>query len=106
MSTVTATGVMSTRAVESLRLHPNRLKMLASRGQGFLFASRPDGQVAIPVAYGRLPDLPLPPEAALERNDQTQARGLHLYDGLPAGEEETPRGRSSCVPQSNWRPST
>jgi hypothetical protein len=48
MSTVAATGVMSTRAVESLRLHPNRLKMLASRGQGFLFASRPDGQVAIP----------------------------------------------------------
>jgi hypothetical protein len=72
----------STRAVESLRLHPNRLKMLASRGQGFLFASRPDGQVAIPVAYGRLPDLPLPPEAALGRNDQARARGLRLYDTL------------------------
>ena len=57
MSTVEPTGVMSTRAVESLRLHPNRLKMLASRGQGFLFASRPDGQVAIPVAYGQLPQL-------------------------------------------------
>jgi TraM recognition site of TraD and TraG len=80
MSTVAATGVMSTRAVESLRLHPNRLKMLASRGQGFLFASRPDGQVAIPVAYGRLPDLPLPPEAALQRNDQTRARGLRLFE--------------------------
>ena len=82
MSTVAATGVMSTRAVESLRLHPNRLKMLASRGQGFLFASRPDGQVAIPVAYGRLPDLPLPPEAALGRNDQNRARGLRLYEAI------------------------
>lgn len=82
MSTVAATGVMSTRAVESLRLHPNRLKMLASRGQGFLFASRPEGQVAIPVAYGRLPDLPLPPEATLKRNDQTHARGLRLCEAV------------------------
>lgn len=84
MSTVAATGVMSTRAVESLRLHPNRLKMLASRGQGFLFASRPDGQVAIPVAYGRLPDLTLPPEAALGRNDQASTRGLRLMSAMRA----------------------
>ena len=91
MSTVAATGVMSTRAVESLRLHPNRLKMLASRGQGFLFASRPDGQVAIPVAYGRLPDLPLPPEAALGRNDQKGARGLRLHEGITTDTARTPR---------------
>ena len=84
MSTVAATGVMSTRAVESLRLHPNRLKMLASRGQGFLFASRPDGQVAIPVAYGRLPDLPLPPEAGHHSNDQACARGLRLMSAMRA----------------------
>jgi hypothetical protein len=82
MSTVAPTGVMSTRAVESLRLHPNRLKMLAARGQGFLFAPRPDGQVAIPVAYGRLPDLPLPPEERLSRNDQTRAKGLRLSEPI------------------------
>ena len=84
LSTVTATGVMSTRAVESYRLHPNRLKMLASRGQGFLFASRHDGRVAIPVAYGRLPDLPLPPEKSLRRKDQTRARGLRLLSAIRA----------------------
>ena len=91
MSTVAATGVMSTRAVESLRLHPNRLKMLSSRGQGFLFASRPDGQVAIPVAYGRLPDLPLPPEADLRCNDQKSARGLRLCEGVTVDTVGTPR---------------
>jgi hypothetical protein len=91
MSTVAATGVMSTRAVESLRLHPNRLKMLASRGQGFLFASRPDGRVAIPVAYGRLPDLPLPPEAALGRNDQKRARGLRLCEAITTTETAADR---------------
>ena len=84
LSTMTATGVLSTRAVESYRLHPNRLKMLASRGQGFLFASRHDGRVAIPVAYGRLPDLPLPPERSLQRNDQARARGLRLCEELAA----------------------
>jgi len=78
LSTVTATGVLSTRAVESYRLHPNRLKMLASRGQGFLFASRRDGRAAIPVANGRLPDLPLPPEERLRRKNQARARGLRL----------------------------
>jgi hypothetical protein len=65
--------------------------MLASRGQGFLFASRPDGQVAIPIAYGRLPDLPLPPEAALRRNDQARERGLRLYEVLAVGADETLR---------------
>jgi hypothetical protein len=91
LSTVTATGVLSTRAVESYRLHPNRLKMLASRGQGFLFASRHDGRTAIPIAYGRLPQLPLPSEDSLRRNDQARARGLRLYEGLAANAEETPR---------------
>ena len=33
-STVTARGVLSTRAVEAYRLHPNRLKSLVCRGQG------------------------------------------------------------------------
>src|SRR5204862_3503008 len=61
-------------------------KMLASRGQGFLFASRRDGQVAIPVAYGQLPNLPLPPESSLRRHDQARARGLRLLDGLRSEE--------------------
>jgi hypothetical protein len=91
LSTVTATGVLSTRAVESYRLHPNRLKMLASRGQGFLFASRHDGRTAIPIAYGRLPQLPLPSENSLRRNDQARARGLRLYGGIATDTEETPR---------------
>jgi hypothetical protein len=98
MSTVAATGVMSTRAVESLRLHPNRLKMLASRGQGFLFASRPHGQVAIPVAYGRLPDFPLPPEAALRRNDPTRARGLRLCEAITTTETAAARPGKGTLP--------
>jgi hypothetical protein len=98
MSTVAATGVMSTRAVESLRLHPNRLKMLASRGQGFLFASRPDGQVAIPVAYGRLPDLPLPPEAVLRRNHQNGARGLRLYEAITTTQTDSARPGKATRP--------
>lgn len=100
-STVTATGVLSTRAVESYRLHPNRLKMLASRGQGFLFASRHDGRTAIPVAYGRLPELPLPSEKSLRRNDQARARGLRLYEGLAAGADHTPRGASVSAQASD-----
>jgi hypothetical protein len=98
LSTVTATGVLSTRAVESYRLHPNRLKMLASRGQGFLFASRQDGRTAIPIAYGRLPDLPLPSEASLRRNDQAQARGLRLYEGIAANAEEPQRRSLWALP--------
>jgi hypothetical protein len=80
---------MSTRAVESYRLHPNCLKMLASCGQGFLFASRRDGRQAIPLAYGQLPELPLPSEDSLRRNDQAQARGLRLNEGGGAIAEET-----------------
>ncbi|HTP25726.1 MAG TPA: TraM recognition domain-containing protein, partial [Anaeromyxobacteraceae bacterium] len=94
LSTVAPTGVLSTRAVESYRLHPNRLKMLASCGQGFLFASRRDGRQAIPIAYGQLPELPLPPEDALRRNDQTTARGLRLCEGAATGVGETIRNVS------------
>jgi hypothetical protein len=100
LSTVTATGVLSTRAVESYRLHPNRLKMLASCGQGFLFASRHDGRTAIPVAYGRLPQLPLPSEDSLRRNDQARARGLRLYEALAVGADETLRDGIVGAPQA------
>ncbi len=98
---VTATGVLSTRAVESYRLHPNHLKMLASRGQGFLFSSRHDGRMAIPVAYRRLPELPLPSENSLRRNAQARARGLRLYEGLVAGADDTPRGASVSAQPSD-----
>ena len=98
LSTVAPTGVLSTRAVESYRLHPNRLKMLASCGQGFLFASRRDGRQAIPIAYGRLSDLPLPPEDSLPRNDQARARGLRLYEGIGAGSEGTLRIVDASTP--------
>src|SRR2546428_789293 len=101
LSTVTATGVLSTRAVESYRLHPNRLKMLASRGQGFLFASRRDGRTAIPVVYGRLSELPLPSENSLRRNDQARAQGLRLYEGLSTRSEETLRSASIWTLPSN-----
>ncbi|HTP49986.1 MAG TPA: TraM recognition domain-containing protein [Anaeromyxobacteraceae bacterium] len=83
LATIEPTGVVSTRAVEAYRLHPNRLKMLASCGQGFLFASRRDGREAIPVAYCGLPELPLPPGDALPRRDQAQARGLRLGEQVP-----------------------
>jgi hypothetical protein len=80
LSTVTATGVLSTRAVEAYRLHPNQLKSLASRGQGYLFASRPRGMKAIPIAYSPMPELPAPPAEPLRRNDQARAPGLRLYE--------------------------
>jgi len=85
LATTVATGAMSTRAVESYRLHPNRLKMLAARGQGFLFASRPEGRTAIPVAYGQLPDLPADFRKPLARHDQARAPGLRLYERFVAG---------------------
>lgn len=78
LSVMAPTGMMSTRAVEAYRLHPNRLKQLASRGQGFLFASRGSGRVAIPIIYGQMPPLPTSSEP-LRRNDQTSARGLRLH---------------------------
>ena len=78
-STVTATGVLSTRAVEAYRLHPNQLKSLASRRQGYLFASRPQGMKAIPIAYGPMPELPAPLEP-LRQTNQTCAPGLRLYE--------------------------
>jgi hypothetical protein len=83
LALITATGARSTRTVEAYRLHPNRLKMLASRGQGFLFATRKGRRTAIPVAYGCMPEgLPLPPETSLVRHDQERAAGLRLYERL------------------------
>jgi hypothetical protein len=102
LSTVTATGVMSTRAVEAYRLHPNRLKGLAPRGQGFLFASRADGPTAIPIAYGRMPVLPTALSTPLPRTDQRKAPGLRLYQRFVLGKARTPP--STATPAANAPP--
>ncbi|MGO9830215.1 MAG: type IV secretory system conjugative DNA transfer family protein [Myxococcaceae bacterium] len=80
LSAILPTGLLSTRAVEAYRLHPNRLKSLASRGQGYLFASRPKGMTALPIAYGSLGQLPVPSAHSLRRIDQATAPGLRLYE--------------------------
>lgn len=52
--TIAAAGVFSSRAVEATRLHPSRLKSLASKGQGYLYASdRPDLTAARPRPSNR-----------------------------------------------------
>ena len=79
LAIIAATGVFSSRAVEAYRLHPNRLKSLASTGQGYLFASRPSGRIAIPIVYGHMPELPAPSISPLPRKDQGRAQGLRLY---------------------------
>lgn len=80
MATVTATGMLSTRAVEAYRLHPNRLKMLAARGQGFLFATRAAGTVAVPIVYAPMPPLARQWKTSLRRVDQAKVAGLRLYE--------------------------
>jgi hypothetical protein len=62
-------GCGGSAAVEACHLHPNQLKSLASRGQGYLFASRPRGMRATPIAYGPMPELPAPPAEPLLQND-------------------------------------
>jgi hypothetical protein len=95
LSVFAPTGVMSTRAVEAYRLHPNRLKQLAARGQGFLFATRANGRVAIPILYGQMPQFPVPTEP-LQRNDQSRARGLRLEDAnLPVTTHASASSRSA-----------
>jgi hypothetical protein len=96
LATIAATGVFSSRAVEAYRLHPNRLKSLASTGQGYLFASLPSGRTAIPIVYGRMPALPAPSISALPRNDQSRAQGLRLYERFVAP-AKLPRVQSESV---------
>ena len=105
---VLPTGMLSTRAVEAYRLHPNRLKSLASRGQGYLFASRPRGMTALPIAYGSLGQLPVPSANSLRRIDQATAPGLRLYDlSAPrgGGKAESSSGMDAAGPvpvPSSW----
>lgn len=81
-------GDASARMVESYRLHPNAIKALPRFGQGFLLgtAQRRGWFGTTPTAGPSALSYPRLPEGLLEgmdyplvRNDQTRARGLHLY---------------------------
>jgi hypothetical protein len=65
--------------VEAYRLHPNAIKALARRGQGYLLSD----EGLHPVAYGMLP--PLTADYSLPRKDQRKARGLRLYETFVVG---------------------
>ena len=73
--TSVATQESSTRLVESYRLHPNRIKQLARSGQGYLYTD----EGITPVCYPLFPPS-LRARYGLARNDQSTARGLHLYE--------------------------
>lgn len=69
-----ATREASTRLVESYKLHPNRIKNLASCGQGFLYTD----SMLHPVCYGQLP--PLRADYPLVSRPEATVAGLHLYE--------------------------
>ncbi len=69
-----ATGDASSKRVESYKLHPNAIKNLAARGQGYLVG----GKQLVPVAYSPLPDFDI--DFPLTRNNQQKAVGLRLYE--------------------------
>ncbi len=69
-----ATGDVSSKHVEAYKLHPNAIKSLARCGQGYLF----NDEGLRPVCYGMLP--PLSSDFPLKRKEQSQARGLRLYE--------------------------
>lgn len=75
-----ATGDASTKLVEQYKLHPNRIKTLATSGQGYLY----NGEGIKPIVYGMLPPN-LVANYPLARKDQSQAVGLRLYDRFIAG---------------------
>ena len=68
------TGDASTKLVEVFRLHPNAVKSLSSRGQGYCYC----GKDIVPLAFGVLPELQI--KAPLVRRDQSPARGLRLEE--------------------------
>lgn len=68
------TGDMSSKLVETFRLHPNAIKTLARCGQGYLV----NDEGLKPIVYGMLP--PLQADLPLPKKDQTKARGLRLYE--------------------------
>ena len=64
----------------AFKLHPNRLKTLAGRGQGYLFFTGLEGGGALPVNYAPMPRLRRNWSEELERKDQAKARELRLYE--------------------------
>jgi hypothetical protein len=75
-----ATGDASTKMVEQYKLHPNRIKTLATSGQGYLY----NGEGIKPIVYGMLPP-DLVATYPLERKDQSRAVGLRLYERFVVG---------------------
>ena len=75
-----ATGDASTKLVEAYKLHPNRIKTLATSGQGYLY----NGEGIKPLVYGMLPP-GLVAHYDLPRKDQARAVGLRLYERFIAG---------------------
>lgn len=83
------TGESSNREVEEFNLHPNQLKSLAPRGQGYLLL--PDGTAG--VSFETLPrfavrNFKLPHKPAGE--------GLNLYDLFVSGQQEERAHASAC----------
>ena len=70
-----ATGDASTKLVEAYKLHPNRIKNLATAGQGYLY----NGEGIKPIVYGMLP-ADLVARYDLKQKDQSKARGLRLHE--------------------------
>lgn len=75
-----ATGDASTKLVEQYKLHPNRIKTLATSGQGYLY----NGEGIKPIVYGMLPP-DLIADYKLPQKDQSRAVGLRLYEKFIAG---------------------
>lgn len=78
------TGDASTKLVEAYRLHPNRIKHLSTRGQGYAFFDKEMRR----VSYGKLPD-DLMADYPLPAKDQTKARGLRLEQRFLVGMSAT-----------------
>jgi hypothetical protein len=96
------TGDASSKEVEGYRLHPNAIKNLAGRGQGYLL----NDEGLRPVAYGMLPDFKI--RRPLRVKDQSKARGLRLYESFVAPElakadDESAIGRGSRKASSSGR---
>ncbi|WP_242392156.1 type IV secretory system conjugative DNA transfer family protein [Anaeromyxobacter oryzisoli] len=81
--TTLATREASTRLVESYKLHPNAIKNLARAGQGYLF----NDEGLRPVCYGMLP-ANFRATYPLASKDQSEARGLKLYEKFVLGSPE------------------
>lgn len=89
------TGMGSAKLVESYRLHPNAIKSLPPRGQGYLIGAAQLGtrrgtvstDGATPVCWPRLPqELADGVDYPLKGTDERRARGLRLYERFDAAQ--------------------